>query len=143
MCHHLSRNYRIIRVMFWSFPSLLWQAFGNWSGFLVGVLVAVILTVMFNGLFRRDNWHTASSAGQQSLQTAEPQPRSLAEYRKQAEPSQRGYRAEEQPYRARPHLYQTGAIQPQHEEMLVPYPQEEMPSIKQEEMNVHASPRIL
>lgn len=52
MCHHLSRNYRIISVMFWSFPYLLWQAFGHWSGFIVGVIVAVILTAMLNGLFR-------------------------------------------------------------------------------------------
>ena len=131
MCHHLSRNYRIISVMFWSFPYLLWQAFGNWSGFVVGVIVAVILTAMFNGLFRGDNWNTASSAGRQSLQKIEPQPRSLAEDRKEVEPYQRGYRAEEQLYRTGPQLYQTEAIQPRHEEMLVPYPQEEMPSIEQ------------
>jgi hypothetical protein len=33
MCNHAIRNYRIISVMFWSFPYLLMHAFGNWSGF--------------------------------------------------------------------------------------------------------------
>ena len=113
MCHHLSRNYRIISVMFWSFPYLLWQAFGNWSGFVVGVIVAVILTAMFNGLFRGNNWNMTSSVRRQSLQTTEPQPRSLTEGRKEVEPYQRGYRAEEQPYRAEPQPYQTEAIPPQ------------------------------
>lgn len=93
MRHYLSRNYRIISVMFWSFPYLLWQAFGHWSGFLVGVIVAVILTAMLNGLFHVGNWNTASSAGRQYLQTAGPQ------------------------------LYQAEARQLEYEEMEVPYPQ--------------------
>ncbi len=132
MHHHLSRNYRIIRVMFWSFPYLLWQAFGHWSGFLIGVIVAVVLTAMFNGLFRVDNWNIASSAGQQSLQRAKPQPRYQEEYRKEVEPYQRGYQAEEEPYRAAPQLYQVGDLQPQYEEMQVLYPQEVMPPMEQE-----------
>src|SRR5579872_239310 len=103
---HLSRNYRIISVMFWAFPYLLWQAFGHWSGFLVGVLVAVILTTMFNGLFRAGNWNTVSSARQPSLEAAEPQSQ-----RQEAELYQRGYRAEAEPYRAEPHLYPAGNLQ--------------------------------
>jgi hypothetical protein len=55
MCNHFSRNYRIIRVMFWSFPYLLWQAFGHWSGFFIGVIVAIILTSMFDDLIWKDN----------------------------------------------------------------------------------------
>ncbi len=55
MRHHFSRNYHIIRVMFWSFPYLLWQAFGHWSGFLAGVIVAVMLTAMLDDLFCVDN----------------------------------------------------------------------------------------
>lgn len=74
MRHHLSRNYRIISVMFWSFPYLLWQAFGHWSGFFIGVIVAVILTALLDDLFRGDNWNTDCSMRQQSLQTKEPQP---------------------------------------------------------------------
>ena len=128
MRHHLSRNYRIISVMFWSFPYLLWQAFDHWSGFLIGVIVAVILTALLNGLFRVDRWKTASSAGQQSLQTAT---RYQEEYRKEVEPYQRGYRAEEEPYRAGPQLYHVGNLQPQYEEMQVPYPQEAMPPMEQ------------
>ena len=50
MRHPISRNYWIIHVMLWSFPYLLWQAFGHWSGFLVGLIVSVILTAMFNSL---------------------------------------------------------------------------------------------
>lgn len=120
MRHHLSRNYRIISVMSWSFPYLLWQVFGHWSGFLVGVLVAVILTTMLNDLFRVGNWNTASSARRRSLQTAEPQPR-----RQEAEAYQRGYQAE-----AEPHLYLAEALQPQYEEMQMLYPQ--MPPMEQE-----------
>ena len=61
MHQHLSRNYRIISVMLWSFPYLLWQAFNHWSGFLVGVLVSVILTMMLDDLFYLANWNTPSS----------------------------------------------------------------------------------
>ena len=62
MRNHLIRNYRIMSVMFWSFPYLLWQAFGHWSGFLVGVIVAVILTTMLNDLFCGSYWNTISSS---------------------------------------------------------------------------------
>jgi hypothetical protein len=125
MRHHLSTNYHIIRVMFWSFPYLLWQAFGHWSGFLVGVIVAVMLTEMLNDLFCVDNWNTASSVRLRSLQMAEPQPR-----RQEAEAYQRCYRAEAEPYRASPHPYQVGELQPQYEEIQVLYPQEEMPPME-------------
>ncbi|MBA2682568.1 MAG: hypothetical protein H0U76_29760 [Ktedonobacteraceae bacterium] len=131
MRHHPYRNYRIISVLFWAFPYLLWQAFGHWSGFLAGVILALILTALLSGLFRVGNWNTASSAGRQSLQTAEPQPRYQQEDRKEAEPYQRGYRAEEERYRAGLQLYQAGAIQPQYEEMQVPYPQEARPPMEQ------------
>jgi hypothetical protein len=123
MRHHLSTNYHIIRVMFWSFPYLLWQAFGYWSGFLVGVLVAVMLTHMLNDLFYTDNWNTASSNRRRSLQTAEPQPGRQEAY-------QCGYREEAEPYRTSPHPYQMGELHPQYEEMQVLYPQEEMPPME-------------
>lgn len=126
MRHHLSRNYRIISVMFWAFPYLLWQAFGHWSGFLVGVLVAVILTTMFNSLFREGSWNTASSAGRRSFQTAEPEAQ-----RQEEKAHQRGYRTETEPYCAEPQLYQAGALQSEYEPMEVPYPQEEMPPMEQ------------
>ncbi|MBV9229682.1 MAG: hypothetical protein JOZ18_10250 [Chloroflexi bacterium] len=61
MRYHLSRNYRIISVMLWSFPYLLWQVFGHWSGFLVGVLVSLILTVMLDHLFYAANWNAPFS----------------------------------------------------------------------------------
>lgn len=102
MRRYRSLHFRIISVMFWAFPYLLWQAFGHWSGFLVGVIVAVVLTAMFNGLFRVGDWKTASTARQQSFQTTEPQPR-----RQEMELYQRGYRAEE-PYRTGTHPYLGG-----------------------------------
>ncbi|HZO71585.1 MAG TPA: hypothetical protein VFB60_05240 [Ktedonobacteraceae bacterium] len=58
MYHHHCRNYHIIRVMLWSFPYLLWQAFGHWSGFFVGVIVAVILTAMLDDLLCVSNCST-------------------------------------------------------------------------------------
>ncbi len=51
MYHYQVRNFWIIRVMFWSFPYLLWQAFNHWSGFVVGVIIAIVLTTMLNSLF--------------------------------------------------------------------------------------------
>ena len=75
MYHNLFRNYRIISVMFWAFPYLLWQAFGHWSGFVVGVIVAIMLTVMLNDLFNVGCSHTLSSAGWRSFERAKPQPR--------------------------------------------------------------------
>lgn len=125
MRHHLSTNYHIIRVMFWSFPYLLWQAFGHWSGFLVGVLVAVTLTAMLDELFCVDNRNTPSSVRRRSLQMAERQPR-----RQEAEEHQRYYRAEAEPYRASPHPNQMGELPPQYEEMQALYPQEEMPPME-------------
>jgi hypothetical protein len=127
MYRHRSLYYRVIRVMFWAFPYLLWQAFVHWSGFLVGVIVAVVLTAMFNGLIRVGDWKTASTAWRRSFQTTEPQPR-----RQEMEPYQRGYRAEELD-RAGAHLYLAGELQSSHEEMQVPYP--EMPPMEQQEEN--------
>jgi hypothetical protein len=134
MRRHRSLYYGIIRVMFWAFPYLLWQAFGHWSGFLVGVIVAVVLTAMFNGLFRGGDWKTASTARRRPLQTAEPQPR-----RQEMEPYQRGYRAEEEPYRAGAHPYLAGELQSPYEEMQVPYP--DMPPMEQQEENKAATYR--
>src|SRR5690349_7783369 len=121
MRHHLLRNYRIIRVMFWAFPYLLWQAFGHWSGFVVGVIVAVTLTAMLQNLIHANGLRATSATRQQSFQTTEPQPQ-----HQEAEEYQRGYRAEVKPYRPGPHLYGSGELQPQYEEMQVLYPQETM-----------------
>jgi hypothetical protein len=131
MHHHFHRNYRIISVMFWAFPYLLWQAFGNWSGFVDGVIVAVILTALFNSLFRADNWHAAAAEKQSSSQTIELQTRDQAGYSEEGEPYQRGYRGEERPYRAEPQMDQAGTFQAQYEEMQVPYPEEVMPPMEQ------------
>lgn len=127
MCHQLFRNYRIIRVMFWSFPYLLWQAFGHWSGFIVGVIVAVVLTAMLNSLAHAGNWNTASPVRQQSFQTTDAQPQD-----QEAQAYQRGYRAEMQPYRAGSELRQARELQPEYEEMQVSYPQETMPPMEQQ-----------
>jgi|GEM_PF-2733402 len=124
---HFSRNYRIISIMFWAFPYLLWQAFGNWSGFLVGVIVAVVLTAMFNSLFRTANWNTIPSQKQQSSQETEVQ----AQSREEAESYRRGYRGEDQPYRAESQADQVETFQTQYEEMQVPYPGEVMPPMEQ------------
>ena len=118
------KNYRFISVMFWVFPYLLWQTFGHISGFFVGLLLAVILTAMFNNLFRQNNWNT----NQQPVRTIEPQPLRQEEYQWDAEPYQRGYRVEPEPYRGE-QLDQLKEQQPQHEEMQVEYP--EMPPMEQ------------
>lgn len=118
MHRHFSRNYRIISVMFWSFPYLLWQAFGNWSGFLVGVIVAVVLTAMFNGLFQANRGQMVASVRQPSAQQKEAE----------TETYQRGYRAEEYVSREESPRYQTEAFQSQIEEMQVSYP--EMPPME-------------
>jgi hypothetical protein len=133
---HRSINYRFVSVMFWAFPYLLWQTFGHISGLFVGVLLAVILTAMFNNLFRRSNWNSTSSSYQQPLQMVEPQPhfQEMAEQISQEEalrPYQDGYQAEMNPYHEEQNPYQTGQFQPQYEEMQVPYPQE-MPPIEQQ-----------
>jgi hypothetical protein len=60
--------------MFWAFPYLLWQAFGDWSGFLVGVIVAVILTWMLNDLFCVDSCNPVLSDRRRSFESAEPLP---------------------------------------------------------------------
>ena len=131
MYHHHYRNFRIISVMFWSFPYLLWQTFGNISGFFVGVLLAVILTRMFNDLFRQGNWNTAPYTCYSPLQKAEPQPRHQEAYRKESEPYQAGYRAEMEPHRGEERQsYQARELQPEYEEMLVLYPQE-IPPLEQ------------
>lgn len=121
MFRHLSRNYCIVRVMLWSFPYLLWQVFGHWSGFLVGVLMSVMLTMMLNSLFSEGRWKTVSSVSRQSLQMEAPP-------RDQEGAYQRGYRVESS--RADPQVYLVEKLQPQYEEMQVPYPQEAMPSME-------------
>jgi hypothetical protein len=131
---HRSLNYRFISVMFWAFPYLLWQAFGNISGFFMGVVLAVVLTTMFNSLFRRGNWNS-TAASQQSLPVIESRPRDqqMAERRFQEEvyrPYESGYQAETEPYRGTQTPYQAEQFQPQYEEMQVSYPQE-MPPMEQ------------
>jgi len=121
--------------MFWAFPYLLWQAFGHISGFFVGVLLALILTAMFNNLFNRSNWKSTSSSNQQPLQMLESQPhfQETAEQQSQEEamrPYQSGYQAEVNPYYGEQNPYHAGQFQPQYEEMQVSYPQE-MPPIEQ------------
>lgn len=70
---HHSFNYRFISGMFWAFPYLLWQAFGNISGFFVGVMLALILTVMFQS-FVHHSYRQSTLSRQKSLQTtARPQ----------------------------------------------------------------------
>lgn len=123
---HSLRSYRIISVMFWAFPYLLWQTFGHWSGFIVGLIIAVVLTAMFNSLIQTNGWGTASTAKRQAFQAAELQPQQQEEGA-----YQRGYRAEVEPYRTEPFLYSTGELQPQYEEMQVSYPQETMPPMEQ------------
>ena len=111
MYHHLFRNYRIISVMFWAFPYLLWQASGHWSGFVVGVIVAIILTVMLNDLFYTGCSHSASSVGRRSFQRTKSQPRDESE----------------EQYCMAGDLSYAGELRSQHEEMQVVYPQEQMP----------------
>lgn len=123
---HFSRNYRIISVMFWAFPYLLWQAFGHWSGFLVGVIVAVVLTAMFHSLFLAGKQNTDVAERQHPSQTAETQKQAV--YREVAEPYQRGYRGEASSYHVES---QAEAFHVQYEEMLVPYPEEVMPPMEQ------------
>lgn len=111
MRSHLIRNYRIISVMFWSFPYLLWQTSGHWSGFLVGVIIAVILSTLLSRLWR-------------TLQVAEPRQRPQA-----MEAYWRPHQVESEEYRARPEPYLEGERQ-QYEEMQVSYP--EMPPMEQQ-----------
>ena len=120
------RNYRIISVMFWAFPYLLWQAFGHISGFFVGLVLAVILTTMFNSLLRADHRQAPSSSDQSSSQTSGS--RQWEEARGEIEPYQRGYRA--QSYRTEQPMYQAEESPSQYEEMQVQYPQE-MPPMEQ------------
>ena len=108
--------------MFWAFPYLLWQAFGHWSGFLVGVIVAVVLTAMFNSLFHRGDWKVASTVLPQSFQTIESQPQ-----RHEMGLYQRGYQTEEL-YHAGTHLYLVEERQSPYEKMQVSYP--EMPPME-------------
>ncbi len=114
MHHHLFRNYRIISVMFWAFPYLLWQAFGHWSGFAIGVIVAIVLTMMLNDLFYAGCSHTLSATSWRPFQRAKNQPRD----------------ENEEQYCTEGHLYCTGEHQPQHEEIKKLYPRAEMPPRK-------------
>ena len=84
MRHHLTRNYLIISVMFWSFPYLFWQAFGHWSGFFIGMIISVILTEMLKDFYHVEKSNTDCSMRHQSLQTSEPQ-----QQHQETEPSQR------------------------------------------------------
>ena len=122
-CHY--KNYRFIGVMFWAFPYLLWQAFGHISGFMVGVILAVILTLMLNNLSRQNN----RNMSQQPVRTVEPQRLYPQEYQWDAEPYQSGYRAESEPYRKIQQPSQTSEQQTPYEEMQVEYP--EMPPMEQ------------
>jgi len=118
------RNYRIISIMFWAFPYLLWQAFGHISGFFVGLALAVTLTLMFNSLLRADHRQASSSPDQSSSQAS-----GLRQWEKsEIEPYQRGYQA--QLYRTEQPVYQAEESPSQYEEMQVPYPQE-MPPMEQ------------
>jgi hypothetical protein len=121
------RNFRFIGVMFWAFPYLLWQAFGHWSGFFVGLLLAVILTAMLSNLFRQGNW----SMNQQPVQINEqPQPYQQEYQWGNMQPYQRGYRAEPQPPREDQQPHQVNEPQAPYEEMQVEYP--EMPPMEQQ-----------
>ena len=119
------RHYRFIGVMFWVLPYLLWQAFGHFSGLFVGLLLAVILTLMLNGLFRQRNWNMS----QQPVRIDEQQPHYQAEYGWDPEPYQHGYRAETEPHRAEQQPHQANEQQTPYEEMQVDYP--EMPPMEQ------------
>jgi hypothetical protein len=126
-------NYRLIGLMFWAFPYLLWQTFGHISGLFVGVVLAVILTMMFQTFVRRGSWNGASS-NQQFVQMSELQSHNqvLADQPSQEEilrPYQSGYQAELGPSREE-QTYQVGPSQAQYDEMQVQYPQE-MPPIEQ------------
>ena len=121
-----NRNFRFISVMFWAFPYLLWQSFGHISGFVVGLLLAVILTAMFNNLFRQNNWNTS----QQPVRIDEPQRQYQEEHQWDAEPYQRGYRAEPEQYHSIEQPSQTSEQQTPYEEMQVEYP--EMPPMEQQ-----------
>lgn len=119
------RNFRFIGVMFWAFPYLLWQAFGHFSGFFVGLVLAIILTLMLNNLLRQGNWNMR----QQPVRIDEQQRPYQEEYRWDTEPYQRGYRAETEPYHGEEQPYQPERHQPQYDEMQVQYP--EMPPMEQ------------
>lgn len=126
MHHRHYRNFRFIGIMFWAFPYLLWQAFGHFSGFFVGLLLAVILTMMLNNLFRQSNWNTS----QQPVQIETRPQRYQQAYQWDAEPYQRGYRAEIQPPREEQQPHQMSEQQTPYEEMQVEYP--EMPPMEQQ-----------
>lgn len=120
------RNFRLIGVMFWAFPYLLWQTFGHISGFFVGLLLAVILTLMFNNLFRQNNWNMS----RQPVRIDEQQQRYQEQYQRDAEPYQRGYRAEPEPYRREQPSFQMNEQPSQYDEMQVQYP--EIPPMEQQ-----------
>jgi hypothetical protein len=117
------RNFRLIGVMFWAFPYLLWQTFGHISGLFVGILLAVFLTMMMNNLFRQNN----ANIIQQPIPTTEPQQLYPQEYQWNAEPYQSGYRAE--PYHEKQQPNQPEKQQPPYDEIQVQYP--EIPPMEQ------------
>ena len=124
MYRHRYRNFRFIGIMFWAFPYLLYQAFGHFSGFFVGLLLAVILTLMLNNLFRQSNWNMS----RQPVQINEQPQRYQQQYLWDAEPYQRGYRAQPMPTREEQQPHQTNEPTP-YEERQVDYP--EMPPMEQ------------
>lgn len=126
MYRHHHRNFRFIGVMFWAFPYLLWQAFGHFSGFFVGLLLAVILTLMLNNLFRQSNWNMT----QQPVQIDQQPQRYQQEYQWDDAPYQRGYRAQIDPQPEQQQPHQVSEPQTPYEEMQVEYP--EMPPMEQQ-----------
>lgn len=127
---HYSRKFRVIGIMFWAFPYLLWQAFGHISGFFVGVALAVILTWMLYGLFRQES-DIAPYARPQPLRAVEWAPK---EQREEAKLYQRGYRGSMEVDHGEQQSYQAKKLQPQYEEMQVLYPQEIPPLRSRQEV---------
>ena len=125
MYHRRYRNFRFIGVMFWAFPYLLWQAFGHFSGFFVGLLLAVILTAMLNNLFRQSNWNMS----RQPVQIDQQPQRYQEAYSWDTAPYQHGYRAQPMPDREEQQPHQVNEPQTSYEEMQVEYP--EMPPMEQ------------
>lgn len=124
---HRSVNYRLIGVMFWAFPYLLWQAFGNPGGFVIGVVLALMLTAMLNSLFTREKQHVTSPIVRQ---VAHEQDLHTPSYEEEYQPYQAGYRAETSIYRAEVPDYHAEPLQAQYEEMQISYPQE-LPPMEQ------------
>ncbi|HET8846492.1 MAG TPA: hypothetical protein VFN35_33825 [Ktedonobacteraceae bacterium] len=137
MRRHPYRNLRIIWIMLWAFPYLIWQGFGHFHGFFIWLLLALALLVILRSLFRTNNHQTIPALSQQPQTTIGEQQyySSLEKDQWEALPYQRGYRADTEFDRASASPYQRGEHQPQYEDMLVQYPQEmpsqEMPPMEQ------------